>query len=206
MAAWYLGAPKDTGNWWIKGNRLCQRWNVWFEGKTRCLAVRRRGATFHWQDQSGKKGTATITRMGVAERRQLAAASAAQAQADTAVPTTRGGAALPSRPIATRPSRPLPRAYGLGGARVKKRIEALPENPRATRPSRAPRAGLRIPTPRRIRAAEFVARGGRLAPPLPARASHRVRAAVTSSWSTAGAPRRARQPKRRFDQVFVNER
>jgi len=27
-------APKDRGRWWVSGNRLCQKWQQWYDGKT----------------------------------------------------------------------------------------------------------------------------------------------------------------------------
>ena len=30
--AFFLGAAKDRGKWWVKGRQLCQKWSVWFRG------------------------------------------------------------------------------------------------------------------------------------------------------------------------------
>ncbi len=58
--AYYLGAAKDRGRWWIKGRKLCQKWNVWFKRKQKCITIRRQGQKFHWRDDEGKTGVATI--------------------------------------------------------------------------------------------------------------------------------------------------
>ena len=62
VVAYYLGASKDRGRWWIKGRRLCQQWKVWFSGKPKCIEIRRQGQKFHWKDLDGKTGVATLVR------------------------------------------------------------------------------------------------------------------------------------------------
>ncbi|MDX2258049.1 MAG: hypothetical protein NW205_03960, partial [Hyphomicrobiaceae bacterium] len=34
-----LGSSRDVGRWWIAGDKLCKRWQVWFENKTKCVWV-----------------------------------------------------------------------------------------------------------------------------------------------------------------------
>ncbi len=58
--AFFLGAARDRGKWWVKGRELCQKWSVWFRGKTRCIRVKRVGRKFYWRDGDGESGTATI--------------------------------------------------------------------------------------------------------------------------------------------------
>jgi len=54
------GLGSDTGKWWVKGSRLCQRWTTWLEAKTHCVTVRKAGGKVHWTSTSGKSGTATV--------------------------------------------------------------------------------------------------------------------------------------------------
>jgi len=56
----YLGAPTDSGRWWIVGNRLCNKWMKWFEAEVQCLDLERDGQRLVWQNQTGTRGTATI--------------------------------------------------------------------------------------------------------------------------------------------------
>lgn len=54
-------APKDNGRWWISGNRLCQQWQVWYEGQQICFTLSRVNAnTLRWQRDNGDKGLARI--------------------------------------------------------------------------------------------------------------------------------------------------
>lgn len=50
----------DTGRWWTEGNRLCQRWTQWHEGKAFCYTFRRRGDKVLWQRHDGRTGTARL--------------------------------------------------------------------------------------------------------------------------------------------------
>jgi hypothetical protein len=56
----YLGAPTDSGRWWVEGNRLCNKWMKWFEAEVQCLDLKREGQKIVWQNQTGTRGTATI--------------------------------------------------------------------------------------------------------------------------------------------------
>ncbi len=56
----YLGAPSDTGRWWVEGNRLCNKWLKWFDAEAQCLELKRNGDRIQWQNQAGTSGTATI--------------------------------------------------------------------------------------------------------------------------------------------------
>lgn len=55
-----LGTQKDNGQWWITGDRLCQRWYQWLDARPHCFSLRRIGATVHWLRDDGLSGTATI--------------------------------------------------------------------------------------------------------------------------------------------------
>ena len=58
----YAMATTDRGRWWIAGNRLCKRWDTWFEKSTHCYAMRREGQTLHWSRSDGHVGTARLSR------------------------------------------------------------------------------------------------------------------------------------------------
>lgn len=53
--------PTDSGRWWVAGNRLCQRWTRWYDGRTFCFTLRRTGpATLAWTRDDGLSGTARV--------------------------------------------------------------------------------------------------------------------------------------------------
>ncbi|MCH9765953.1 MAG: SH3 domain-containing protein [Alphaproteobacteria bacterium] len=61
--AFFLGAQKDTGRWWVARNRLCHRWARWFDGEPQCLKLKKRGTHIQWLSDEGKTGTAQIHRV-----------------------------------------------------------------------------------------------------------------------------------------------
>lgn len=53
--------PSDSGRWWIDGNRLCQKWRSWYEGKTFCFTLAAAGKDkVAWLRDDGEKGVARI--------------------------------------------------------------------------------------------------------------------------------------------------
>jgi Bacterial SH3 domain len=60
--AYLLGSPTDSGNWWISGNRLCQKWRRWFDGAQHCLRLSQDGTRVVWRRDDGETGTASIAR------------------------------------------------------------------------------------------------------------------------------------------------
>ncbi|MBM3543550.1 MAG: hypothetical protein FJX44_03445 [Alphaproteobacteria bacterium] len=50
----------DRGKWWIEGNQLCQRWNVWMDGKSYCYTFAVKGSAVQWVRNDGRSGTARI--------------------------------------------------------------------------------------------------------------------------------------------------
>ena len=56
-----LGSKKDNGQWWIAGDRLCQRWHRWMDAQRYCFRLQRIGAKVHWLRDDGLSGTATIS-------------------------------------------------------------------------------------------------------------------------------------------------
>lgn len=55
--------PKDQGRWWVRGNRLCQKWQAWYDGKQFCFTLSRGdGDTLFWRRDDGMTGRARIGR------------------------------------------------------------------------------------------------------------------------------------------------
>ncbi len=56
-------APKETGNWWIASNQLCQRFPTWYKGQSFCFSITQTGTnTIRWVRNDGYAGTATISK------------------------------------------------------------------------------------------------------------------------------------------------
>jgi uncharacterized protein YgiM (DUF1202 family) len=56
----YLGAPTDTGRWWIHSDQLCHKWNRWFSSEPQCMRLKMEGRTIYWRNHDGNSGTAMI--------------------------------------------------------------------------------------------------------------------------------------------------
>ena len=55
--------PTDTGRWWVNGDRLCQRWQVWYDGKTMCFTLTDLGSgKLRWVQDNGDTGVARLGR------------------------------------------------------------------------------------------------------------------------------------------------
>lgn len=53
--------PKDKGKWWIKGDRLCQQFQTWYDGAPMCFELYRLGPErVKWIRDNGQTGTARI--------------------------------------------------------------------------------------------------------------------------------------------------
>lgn len=53
--------PSDSGRWWIDGNRLCQKWRSWYDGRTFCFTLATAGKDkVAWLRDDGEKGVARI--------------------------------------------------------------------------------------------------------------------------------------------------
>jgi hypothetical protein len=57
----YLGAAFDHGRWWVSSDRLCHRWNRWFNSEPQCMRLSREGRLIRWHTQDGTSGTARIS-------------------------------------------------------------------------------------------------------------------------------------------------
>lgn len=53
--------PKDRGRWWVSGNRLCQKWQQWYDGRTFCFTVTKLAENrIRWVRDDGKSGVARL--------------------------------------------------------------------------------------------------------------------------------------------------
>src|SRR5262245_59122381 len=150
--AYLLGSPADGGNWWISGNRLCQKWRHWFDGAVHCLRLSQEGARIFWRRDDGETGTAMIISradrsLAEPERRRqqearandlkmpaiaTAAASAAMLPPIRPRETAQSDATVADEPqIAERPAKPEPsHASGTeAGARPTLPVAAVPVKP-----------------------------------------------------------------------------
>jgi len=54
-------APRETGEWWVDGGKLCQRFPTWYKAKTNCFRIRPTGETrLRWKRDDGYSGRARI--------------------------------------------------------------------------------------------------------------------------------------------------
>jgi hypothetical protein len=55
--------PNDSGRWWVDGNKLCQKWMTWYDGKPFCFQIVDQGSDrIGWIRDDGYSGTARISR------------------------------------------------------------------------------------------------------------------------------------------------
>jgi hypothetical protein len=53
--------PTDSGRWWVSGDRLCQRWQTWYDGRTMCFKLTYIGENrLRWVQDNGDSGLARI--------------------------------------------------------------------------------------------------------------------------------------------------
>jgi len=52
---------QDRGKWWVAGDKLCQQWTSWMDGKSYCYRLSREGTTVYWVRSDGRSGTARIS-------------------------------------------------------------------------------------------------------------------------------------------------
>ncbi len=54
-------APKETGQWWVENDRLCQKFPTWYDGKTWCFKLEKVDAKqLKWERDDGFTGKAWI--------------------------------------------------------------------------------------------------------------------------------------------------
>ena len=111
-----LGSARDRGRWWIDGDRICSKWFRWFDAEPQCLSVQQDGDRLFWQQDNGKKGTATLVEGPPAQKPAPAATVVAKADSvpqptSPAAKSKTAGDATPARGPASRPqsvAEPLP--------------------------------------------------------------------------------------------------
>lgn len=53
--------PTDSGRWWVSGEKLCQKWQSWYDGRVFCFTVSRSTpGKINWVRDDGMSGTARI--------------------------------------------------------------------------------------------------------------------------------------------------
>jgi hypothetical protein len=53
--------PTDSGRWWIAGDRMCQRWQTWYDGRTICFTLYNMGGgKLRWNQDNGDTGIARL--------------------------------------------------------------------------------------------------------------------------------------------------
>lgn len=56
-------APREEGRWWVTGDRLCQKWPTWYDGRTHCFTITSLGPDkIAWTRDDGLSGTAVMDR------------------------------------------------------------------------------------------------------------------------------------------------
>lgn len=56
-------APSDSGRWWVEGDRICQKWQSWYDGRTFCFTLDMLGGDrVAWHRDDGEKGVARVGR------------------------------------------------------------------------------------------------------------------------------------------------
>ena len=54
--------PSDSGRWWVEGERLCQQWEFWYNGRVFCFTVKKLPENrIAWARDDGEKGLARIS-------------------------------------------------------------------------------------------------------------------------------------------------
>lgn len=54
-------APKETGRWWVKNDRMCQQFPTWYKGRTFCFKLEENGQRgLIWKRDDGASGRARI--------------------------------------------------------------------------------------------------------------------------------------------------
>ncbi|MEM7288946.1 MAG: hypothetical protein AAF412_01030 [Pseudomonadota bacterium] len=55
-------APKETGKWWVSGNKMCQKFPTWYDGRTFCFKLEEKGPrSLIWKRDDGTSGTARVS-------------------------------------------------------------------------------------------------------------------------------------------------
>lgn len=55
-------APKETGKWFVEGEKLCQQFPTWYKGEVSCFTIEKTGqTTLNWTRDDGYSGKARIS-------------------------------------------------------------------------------------------------------------------------------------------------
>ena len=55
--------PNDSGRWWVSGEKLCQKWTKWYDGKVFCFTLQKVSQDkLAWRRDDGLEGLARIGR------------------------------------------------------------------------------------------------------------------------------------------------
>ena len=60
VLATHLGSKLDRGRWWVRQGYLCHRWSRWFNGRQKCMRIKKFGDAFAWATTDGSSGTARL--------------------------------------------------------------------------------------------------------------------------------------------------
>jgi hypothetical protein len=53
--------PSDSGTWWVAGEKLCQQWRTWYDGRVFCFTIARSGPNrLAWVRDDGTSGVARV--------------------------------------------------------------------------------------------------------------------------------------------------
>jgi hypothetical protein len=56
-----LVQKSDSGNWWVAGDQMCQKWRNWYDGKIYCFRLTMLGgARFRWHRSDGASGLGRV--------------------------------------------------------------------------------------------------------------------------------------------------
>jgi hypothetical protein len=56
-------SPSDRGQWWVANDRLCQKWQEWYDGERQCFELTKAAdGTLYWKRDDGLEGEARIGR------------------------------------------------------------------------------------------------------------------------------------------------
>lgn len=183
--AFYLGAARDNGRWWIADNRLCYRWTRWFNGEPSCMKIARQGSGFAWESDEGRTGTARIV-----QRRAVAAAPAPASTAPiAAAPPPRPATVTAALPQAATPV--SPQRFALAGATASSPdagpvVKTLPNTLKPTKPAVGP------PLPARAALGGPIATSPTSRAPAVTASAAKISATTSAATKSSAAPSIAR--------------
>jgi hypothetical protein len=148
----YLGAAFDRGRWWVASDRLCHKWNRWFNSAPQCIRLSREGRLIRWRSQDGNSGTARISVPATVQAEAVLPRPQSNRPKEVAPPE------MPSAPADAGEKRPAGPATGSGqpsqaAAKQVAKETVVPPPPGNPPPVAAPATPAEAPPPRPKRAA-----------------------------------------------------